>query len=471
MVVHHVEVNKIGTGSLDLANLIAKSCKICGENAGGQPIAALGHHVHILDQRLPRMVHHTMKISSARATPASRKMSHMQTPQGLKDNHFKSWLKLLGACMALLVSGLSVPSHASEARLTAIPFSALPGWVDDDLQGFWAAWRQNCGVMRLRSTPWAQVCKHAENIPANDTLAARLFIESRFTAHELTDGKNVRSGTVTGYYEPLLRGSRTRSGPFQIPIYRTPPDLVPVDLASVHPEVRGLRLRGRIENGRLVPYPTRADIEKKSLLAGYELLWVDDAVDAFFLQVQGSGRVQLPDGQSVRVGYADQNGYPYRSIGRYLIDRGELKSHEASMQGIRGWIAANPHRRDEVLHQNPSVVFFKEIQGLGDGSGPLGSMGLPLTPGRSLAVDPRYVTPGSLVFMTTRVPRPGALSGAIDQGNTLPFQRLMIAQDTGSAIQGAHRSDIFFGTGEAAGEVAGRMRAEGRMFVLMPRQH
>jgi membrane-bound lytic murein transglycosylase A len=417
------------------------------------------------------MVHHTMKISSARATPASRKMSHMQTPQGLKDNHFKSWLKLVGACMALLVSGLSVPSHASEARLTAIPFSALPGWVDDDLQGFWAAWRQNCGVMRLRSTPWAQVCKHAENIPANDTLAARLFIESRFTAHELTDGKNVRSGTVTGYYEPLLRGSRTRSGPFQIPIYRTPPDLVPVDLASVHPEVRGLRLRGRIENGRLVPYPTRADIEKKSLLAGYELLWVDDAVDAFFLQVQGSGRVQLPDGQSVRVGYADQNGYPYRSIGRYLIDRGELKSHEASMQGIRGWIAANPHRRDEVLHQNPSVVFFKEIQGLGDGSGPLGSMGLPLTPGRSLAVDPRYVTPGSLVFMTTRVPRPGALSGAIDQGNTLPFQRLMIAQDTGSAIQGAHRSDIFFGTGEAAGEVAGRMRAEGRMFVLLPRQH
>ena len=402
--------------------------------------------------------------------PASRKMSHMQTPGNSVRSHSKLRMQLGLTMMTLFLAVMSGTTQASEARLAAVPFSALPGWAEDDLKGFWEAWRGNCSVMRLRSTPWAQACKQSESIPASDTVAKRLFIESRFTAHELSDSKNNRSGTVTGYYEPLLRGSRTRSGAFQIPIYRTPPDLVPVDLASVHPELRGLRLRGRIENGRLVPYPTRADIEKKGLLNGLELLWVDDAVDAFFLQVQGSGRVQLPDGQSVRVGYADQNGYPYRSIGRYLIDKGELKSHEASMQGIRGWIAANPHRREEVLHQNPSVVFFKEIAGLGEASGPLGSMGLPLTPGRSLAVDPRYVTPGSLVFMATRVPRPGVLSGAIDNSNTVPFQRLMIAQDTGSAIQGAHRSDIFFGTGESAGEVAGRMRAEGKMYVLLPRQ-
>lgn len=402
--------------------------------------------------------------------PASRKMSHMQTPGSSIRMHSKSRARLGLTLMTLLLAVMSGVTHASDARLSPVPFSALPGWMEDDLQGFWDAWRGNCTVMRLRSTPWAQACKQSEGLPTSDALTKRLFIESRFTAHELSDNRNTRSGTVTGYYEPLLRGSRTRSGAFQIPLYRSPPDLIQVDLASVHPELRSLRLRGRLENKRVVPYPTRADIEKKGLLAGLELLWVDDPVDAFFLQVQGSGRIQLPDGKSVRVGYADQNGYPYRSIGRYLIDRGELKPHEASMQGIRGWIAANPHRRDEVLHQNPSVVFFKEIAGLGDASGPLGSMGLPLTPGRSLAVDPRFVTPGSLVFMTTRVPRPGVLSGAIDDSNTVPFQRLMIAQDTGSAIQGVHRSDIFFGTGESAGEVAGRMRAEGRMFVLLPRQ-
>jgi len=318
--------------------------------------------------------------------------------------------------------------------------------------------------MKSRSPAWGRICREAEQLQPTDASALKQLIESRFTPHELSDSKGSRSGLVTGYYEPLLKGSRTRGGPYQIPLYRTPKDLINVDLSSVHPEIKSLRLRGRLEGNRVVPYPTRAEIERKGLLAGEELLWVDDPVEAFFLQVQGSGRVQLPSGEVVRVGYAEQNGYPYRSIGRYLIDKGELKPNDASMQSIKAWVAANPHRRDEVLHQNPSVVFFREITTLPAAQGPLGSMGLPLTAGRSIAIDPRYVSPGSLVFMTTRVPKPGAPPR--DPGIT--FQRLMIAQDTGTAITGPHRSDIFFGTGAEAGEVAGRMRSDGTMFVFVP---
>lgn len=352
-----------------------------------------------------------------------------------------------------------------QAKTRPIGFHELPGWANDNLQGFWPALVGNCSVMRQRLTDWAKICKASQHVQPGDATAIRQFVETWFTPHELSDAKGTRSATVTGYYEPLLKGSRSREGPYQIPLYRTPKDLVNVDLSAVYPEIKALRLRGRLEGNRVVPYPTRAEIEKKGLLAGQELLWVEDPVEAFFLQVQGSGRVLLPNGDTVRVGYAEQNGYPYRSIGRYLIDKGELSPNDASMQSIKRWVAANPHRRDELLHQNPSVVFFKEVGSLGPGVGPLGSMGLPLTPQRSVAVDPRYVLPGSLVFLSTRVPRPGAPPR--DPGQ--PFQQLMIAQDTGSAILGPHRSDIFFGTGDEAGEVAGRMRSDGQMFLLLPK--
>lgn len=382
----------------------------------------------------------------------------------------------LGGLWVAILLGAPIPSDAQqqrhgkghaghEAKLTAISFGELPGWAEDDLTGFWPAFQANCDVMRLRSTPWASVCKESQTIDGGQPEAVRRFIESRFVPHRLTDDKGTRSATITGYYEPLLKGSRTRGGPYQIPLYRTPKDLINVDLSSIYPELKSLRLRGRLEGNRVVPYPTREEIDKRGLLAGQELLWVDDPVEAFFLQVQGSGRVELPSGESIRVGYAEQNGYPYRSIGRYLIDKGELKPNDASMQTIKAWVAANPHRRDELLHQNPSVVFFREISTLAKGAGPLGSMGLPLTAGRSLAVDARFVTVGGLVFLSTRVPRPGAPPK--DPGT--PFQRLMIAQDTGSAILGPHRSDIFFGTGPEAGEVAGRMRSDGTVYVLTPR--
>ena len=388
-------------------------------------------------------------------------------PPDCKARYPAPLARFLGVLLWVCTLGTppAIANAQSEARLRPIPFSELPGWPEDDLRGFSAALTTNCSAMRARTAAWGRLCRDADQINVADTVTLRQFIESQFLPHELSDAKGSRSGLITGYYEPLLKGSRTRVGPYQIPLYRTPKDLINVDLSAIYPEIKSLRLRGRLEGNRVVPYPTRAEIERKGLLAGDELLWVDDPVEAFFLQVQGSGRVQLPTGETIRVGYAEQNGYPYRSIGRYLIDKGELKPNDASMQSIKAWVAANPHRRDEVLHQNPSVVFFREITALPNAQGPLGSMGLPLTAGRSLAVDPRFVTPGSLIYLSTRVPKPGAPPK--DPG--LSFQRLMIAQDTGSAVLGAHRGDIFFGTGNEAGEVAGRMRADGRMFVLLPK--
>ena len=363
-----------------------------------------------------------------------------------------------------LTSPASANSTAPMARVSPIGFQSLPGWQQEDFQGFWPAFLENCKIMRLRATPWAKACQGAESVSAQPH-EIRRFLESRFNAFALSDASGARSARITGYYEPLLRGSRTREGPYQTPLYRTPPDLINVDLSAIYPELKALRLRGRLSEGRVVPYYTRAEIETRGLLTGQELLWVEDPIEAFFLQVQGSGRVQLPNGETVRVGYAEQNGHPYQSIGRWLVDRGELRLSDASMQGIKNWVARNPHRRDELLHQNPSMVFFKEINHVHSNAGPPGSMGLPLTPERSLAVDPRFVVEGSLVFLDTRVPKPGVPAG--DAGTA--FQRLMIAQDKGSAILGVHRGDIFFGTGAAAGEVAGRMRAEGTMYLVLPK--
>jgi len=209
----------------------------------------------------------------------------------------------------------------------------------------------------------------------------------------------------------------------------------------------------------VVPYYPRAEIERGlPALAGKELLWVDDPVDLFFLQIQGSGRVQLPSGELVRVGYADQNGQPYKSIGRYLAEQGELKLEQTSMQGIKAWGAANPAKLDALLDRNPSYVFFRELPPAA--GGPVGALGVALTPERSIAVDPRYIPLGAPVFLATTWP-----------GSAQALQRLVLAQDTGGAIRGAVRADYFWGFGEAAGAQAGRMRQSARMWVLLPRDY
>jgi membrane-bound lytic murein transglycosylase A len=342
------------------------------------------------------------------------------------------------------------------ADLKPVGWEALPGWSEDRLTEAWSAFLRSCMAVRARPA-WQPTCASAATIDPADEAGIRQFFEGSFAPHAVINADGSDSGMITGYYEPLLKGSRTRDGVYRFPIYAVPDDLLTVDLGDAYPEVKNLRLRGRLDGKRVVPYFTRADIEAgKGGTAGKELLWVDDAVDLFFLQVQGSGRVALDAGETVRVSYADQNGYPYRSIGRALVDRGELTLDQASMQGIRSWGARNPERVAELLNQNASYVFFKESPLTSDG--PNGSLGVPLTAGRSLAVDTRAVPLGAPVFLATTFPN-----------STQPLNRLMVAQDTGGAIRGAARADFYWGFGEEAGIQAGRMRQNGRMWVLLPR--
>jgi membrane-bound lytic murein transglycosylase A len=314
--------------------------------------------------------------------------------------------------------------------------------------------------LRFRAE-WAVPCTAAQGLSAPDANVVRGFFRQYFAPYQVTnspgyDGPN--TGLVTGYYEPLLYGSRTPSARFNTPIYAPPPDLLIVDLASLYPELKGKRVRGRLDGNRVVPYYTRAELASAPALRGKEIVYIDGALDAFMLQVQGSGRVQLPNGETIRLQYADQNGQPFRSIGRYLVDKGEMTLDQASMPSIRAWLAANPSRLDEVLNANPSVVFFSEAP-LGDPNlGPKGAQGIPLTAGRSIAVDPAFVPLGSPVFLATTYPASSA-----------PLQRLVIAQDTGGAIAGPARADFFWGTGPEALEQAGKMRQPGRMWLIWPK--
>ena len=342
--------------------------------------------------------------------------------------------------------------------LEAVGFGELPGWRSDNLAAAWGAFRSSCQALRFRDA-WRAACAEAARLAAPDDDAVRRYFESQFVAYRVASPEGSITGLATGYYEPLLRGSRTRRAPYLHPLYSPPDDLLVIDLGTVNPDVKNLRLRGRLEGRRVVPYWSRSEIDQGlAATAGKELVWVDDPIEAFFLEIQGSGRVQLDSGESVRMSYADQNGHPYQSIGRWLIDRGEIKSNEASMQGIKAWAKANPSRLPELLGRNPSYVFFQE-KSVGDPStGPTGALGVALTPGRSIAVDPRFVPLGAPVFMATTQPN-----------SETPLERLVVAQDTGGAIRGAVRADFFWGFGAQAGESAGRMRQSLKLWVLLPK--
>lgn len=330
----------------------------------------------------------------------------------------------------------------------------LPGWNADTHDEAWRAFMASCGVLRRQST-WQAVCSAAE---ARGRESARAFFETRFAAWRRVDERaQPLAGLITGYYEPLLAGSRTRKAPFVHPVYAAPEDLLTIDLGDLRPDLKGQRLRGRIEGRRVVPYFSRAEIEAgQARVAGREIVFVDDAIDLFFLMVQGSGRVRLEDGRVVRLNYADQNGHPYRSIGRALIDRGELKLEQASMQGIKAWARANPARVAELLNSNPSYVFFREIAA-DPNEGPPGAMGIPVSAGRTLAVDPTFMPLGAPVWLATTYPL-----------SPRPLERLMLAQDVGGAIRGVNRGDYFWGYGDDAGREAGRMRQTGEIFLLWP---
>ena len=337
-------------------------------------------------------------------------------------------------------------------------WSDLPGWTADDVAAAWPAFLQSCrGVASKPHGPaWKRVCDLARAADGKPGFDARRFFEQHLQPYSVANGGGAVDGMVTGYYEPLLRGSRSRARGFEQPVRGVPDDLLTIDLSAVFPELKDKRVRGRLEGNKVVPYWSRAEIAARGeRLPARTLLYVDDPVELFFLQVQGSGRVKLPDGSLVRLNYGDQNGHPYQSIGRVLVDRGELKLEEASMQGIQAWARANPGRLDELLNSNPSYVFFREVPD--SKGGPVGALGVPLTAERSIAVDPRSVPLGAPVFLATTRPN-----------SAQPMNRLVMAQDTGGAIKGAVRADFFWGFGKEAGEQAGRMKQSGRMWVLLP---
>lgn len=341
-------------------------------------------------------------------------------------------------------------------RLEKAAWTELPGWPGEQVAQAWPALLTGCSTLR-RQAAWTDLCKSAQALAKPTDDQVRQFVESQFQAYRVINADGTTQGMITGYYEPLLRGSRKPGATFRFPLYGAPDDLVVVDLGEVYPELKSMRLRGRLVGKKIVPYYNRAQIDKgEAKLAGKELLWVDDAVELFFLQVQGSGRVRLENGEIVRVGYAEQNGYPYKSIGRVLIDRGELTLDKASMQGIKSWAEANPGKLADVLNANASYVFFRELPNTP--GGPPGSLGVPLTGGRSLAIDPRVIPLGALVFLSTTWPL-----------TEKPLVRLMLAQDTGGAIRGAVRADFFWGFGEDATQQAGKMRQQGQLWVMLPR--
>ncbi len=356
-------------------------------------------------------------------------------------------------------SGPSPAKPAPSARaLRASAWNEIPGWRDDDLQLAWQAFLTSCSTLRNQPA-WLPVCTAAAALPPPTRATARQFLEKAFTPYSVINADGSDTGMVTGYYEPLLRGSRKRTAKYRYPVYAVPDDLLVIDLAELAPELKNMRLRGRLEGRKVVPYYNREQIEQSTgPFAAREIVWVDDPVELFFLQIQGSGRVKLDSGEVVMVGYADQNGHPYRSIGRLLVDRGDLPLERASMQGIKEWARKNPDKLRDLLNHNASYVFFRELPG--DLSGPLGALGVPLTARRSIAVDARFVPLGAPLFVATTWPN-----------STQPLNRLMVAQDTGGAIRGAVRGDFFWGFGEDAAALAGRMRQTAKMWVLLPKDY
>ncbi|MDH3596739.1 MAG: murein transglycosylase A [Rhodospirillales bacterium] len=352
--------------------------------------------------------------------------------------------------------------------LTETAFAQLPGWQSDSVAEALPALRRSCA--RLLGQPsgrpvgpnglagrvldWRQPCAALERLPAGDDAALRVALETGFVPFEVA-GPDTAEGLFTGYYEAELRGALRPEGVYRWPLFTLPEDLVTVDLDLFRADLQGERIYGRVQNGRLVPYYSREEIDDGALTGrGLELLWVDDPVDAFFLHVQGSGRVTLPDGSTMRVGFAGSNGRTFYAIGRALVDEGKVPRNRASMQGIRTWLRGNPQKAAAVMQRNSRYIFFRRI----DGEGPIGAQGVALTAGRSLAVDPSFLPLGAPVWLDTTWP-------ASDR----PLRRLMVAQDSGSAIKGPVRGDFFWGAGEPALAQAGRMRQRGTYYLLLPK--
>lgn len=378
--------------------------------------------------------------------------------------------------MALLLAGCATtecPPCKEAAKPVAIQvikplkpanWSDLPGWSDDQtLTEATPALLQSCNALG-KKPGWQDACSGIKTLSDADRknpATLRAYYQKFYKPYQLVQNDGATNGLFTGYYEPLLQGAQERSHKAKYPVYGVPNNLLTIELGDLFPELKGKRVRGRLtDNNKVVPYWTRGEIEDDpARMHAKTLAWVDDPIELFFLQIQGSGRIQMPDGSRQRIGYADQNGQPYKSIGTVLIQRGDLTSDKASMQGIQNWARSNPGKVQALLNENPSYVFFRNLptDANNPDAGPPGALGVPLTPGRSIAIDPRGTPLGAPVWLDTTFPN-----------TDKPMKRLVLAQDTGGAIKGGVRADFFWGFGPDAGKEAGRMKQQGQMWVLLP---
>jgi membrane-bound lytic murein transglycosylase A len=352
-------------------------------------------------------------------------------------------------------------------RLERRNFADLPGWSAADPRPALAAFRRSCALFGAKAPTqpigpyggavgdWLSACDAARENPSGPR-AARAFFERWFSPFEVFAG-GVGDGLFTGYYEPELRGSRMKSGRYAAPVYGLPDDLITVDLGRFPSALSTQRIAGRLDGSALVPYATRAEIDAHGLGRAKVLFYADDPIAVFFLHIQGSGRVRFADGATARVAYAGQNGWPYTPIGRILISEMGLSRQGMSMQTIRAWLASHPSDARRIMESDASFVFFRELP-IGDpGLGSPGAEGAPLQPGASLAVDAKIHPLGAPFYVATNMP-----------DSKTPLRRLFVAQDTGGAIRGPLRADIFFGFGPQAEADAGRMKQPGSIFVLLP---
>lgn len=385
---------------------------------------------------------------------------------------------ILPVFAAVILSGCAATQQVTEEaskdlKIQVTSFASLPGWGQDDFRDFAQAYGRSCDKVLKRPSQnpfysdskfgnnqqWQIACRKFENINKTNKDSVRRFFEENFVPYQASASGDAE-GLFTGYYEASLNGSKTRKGQYQYPLRARPDDLVMVDLGEFREELKGQRIAGRVKSGKLKPYETHAEIIDGKLPTAQDkaLVWVDSAVDAFFIQIQGSGVVAMDDGSVMRVGYAGQNGHPYYAIGRELIKRGELTKDNVSMQSIRDWLDKNPSQAREIMTTNKSYVFFTEIEG----EGPIGAQNVPLTALRSLAVDRSLVPYGMPVWLS--VEHPQSISG-----NPQKINRLMVTQDTGGAIRGPVRGDFFWGYGKQAEQLAGDMKSQGRYWFLMPK--
>ena len=329
---------------------------------------------------------------------------------------------------------------------------------NDNLIPAWTAWLRSCSALKQKDA-WKKVCDIADDIKEPSDENIQNYFKKYFNVYLATNMDGSETGMITGYYEPVLKGSKVKTSHYKVPLYTTPKDLITVDLGEVYPELKSKRLRGKLVGNKLVPYLSRADIDGQGApLAGNEIVWVEDPVEAFFLEIQGSGIIHLDNGDIMQIGYADQNGYPFKAIGSALIQKKEITMAEASMEGIKSWAKKNISKLREFLNMNASYVFFRKLPN--DLPGPIGALGVSIEAERSVAIDPKFIPLGAPIFLSTTQPN-----------TSDPLERLMVAQDTGGAIRGGVRADFYWGSGDEAGRKAGSMKQQGKIWALLPKDY